>query len=152
MFLDQSYYIKKILKKYKYFESKPACTPYDSSVKLFKNTAGSVNLSEYASIIGSLRYAVDCTRPYVTYAVGLLCRFTSKSSLEHWNAIERVMRYLKKIQNIRLHYQKFPAILEGYNNVDWNFLLDDSKGTSGYIFNIAGETVAWKSKKQTILA
>ena len=34
--LDQSHYIEKIIKKYNYFESKPACTPYDSSVKLFK--------------------------------------------------------------------------------------------------------------------
>ncbi|KAA0032842.1 hypothetical protein E5676_scaffold359G00010 [Cucumis melo var. makuwa] len=140
--LDQSHYIEKILKKYNYFDSKPACTPYDSSVKLFKNTGDSVNQSEYASIIGSLRYAADCTRPDIAYAVGLLCRFTSRPSLEHWNAIERVMRYLKKIQNLGLHYNKFPAVLEGYNDADWNSRSDDSKATSGYIFNIAGEVVA----------
>ncbi|KAA0036608.1 putative Polyprotein [Cucumis melo var. makuwa] len=102
---------EKILKKYNYFDSKPACTPYDSSVKLFKNTGDSVNQSEYASIIGSLRYATDCTRLDIAYVVGLLC----------------------------------------YNDVDWNFLSDDSKATSGYIFNISGGAVAWKSKKQTIL-
>ncbi|KAL4010944.1 hypothetical protein IC575_027986 [Cucumis melo] len=140
--LDQSHYIEKILKKYNYFDSKPACTPYDSSVKLFKNTGDSVNQSEYASIIGSLRYAADCTRPDIAYAVGLLCRFTSRPSLEHWNAIERVMRYLKKIQNLGLHYNKFPAVLEGYSDADWNSRSDDSKATSGYIFNIAGEVVA----------
>ena len=83
IFLDQSHYIEKILKKYNYFDSKPACTPYDSSVKLFKNTGDSVNQSEYASIIGSLRYAADCTRPDIAYAVGLLCRFTSRPNLEH---------------------------------------------------------------------
>ncbi|CAJ2651717.1 uncharacterized mitochondrial protein AtMg00810-like [Trifolium pratense] len=37
--LDQSHYVEKILKKYGYFDCKPACTPYDPSVKLFKNTA-----------------------------------------------------------------------------------------------------------------
>ncbi|XP_014626187.1 uncharacterized protein [Glycine max] len=36
--LDQSHYIEKILKKYDYFDCKPASTPYDPSVKLFKNT------------------------------------------------------------------------------------------------------------------
>ncbi|KAL4037947.1 hypothetical protein IC575_001550 [Cucumis melo] len=86
--LYQSHYIEKILKKYNYFDSKPACTPYDSSVKLFKNTGDSVNQSEYASIIGNLRYATDCTRLDIAYVVGLLCRFTSRPSLEHWNAIE----------------------------------------------------------------
>ena len=35
--LDQSHYIEKILKKYNYLDSKPICTPYDPSVKLFKN-------------------------------------------------------------------------------------------------------------------
>ena len=62
------------------------------------------------------------------------------------------MRYLKKTQNLGLHYNKFPVVLEGYNDADWNSLLDDSKATSGYIFNITGGAVAWKSKKQTILA
>ena len=34
--LYQSHYIEKIIKKDNYFDSKPTCTSYDSSVKLFK--------------------------------------------------------------------------------------------------------------------
>lgn len=52
--LDQTHYIEKILKKYNYFDCKPACTPFDPAVKLFKNTGDNVRQSEYASIIGSL--------------------------------------------------------------------------------------------------
>ena len=78
-----------------------------------KNTGDSVNQSMYASIIGSLKYVADCTILDIAYAVGLLFRFISWPSLEHWNAIERVMRYLKKTQNLGFQYQKFPAILEG---------------------------------------
>ena len=150
--LDQSHYIEKILKKYNYFNCKPACTPYDPSVKLFKNTGDGVRQTEYASIIGSLRYATDCTRPDIAYVVGLLCRFTSRPSVEHWQAIERVMRYLKRTMNLGLHYYKYPTVLEGYSDADWNTLSDDSKATSGYIFSLAGGAVSWKSKKQTILA
>ena len=150
--LDQSHYIEKILKKYNYFDCKPTCTPYDPSEKLFKNTGNSVRQNEYASIIGSLRYATDCTRPDIAYAVGVLCRFTSRPGNEHWRALERVMRYLKRTMNLGLHYGKFPAVLEGYNDADWNTLSDDSKATSGYIFSIAGGAISWKSKKQTILA
>ena len=36
--LDQSHYIEKLLRKYNYFDCKPVCSPYDPSVKLFKNT------------------------------------------------------------------------------------------------------------------
>jgi len=76
--LDQSHYVEKILRKYNYFDCKPASTTYDPSVKLFKNTGDGVRQTEYASIIGSLKYATDCTRPDIAYVVGLLCRFTSR--------------------------------------------------------------------------
>ena len=135
--LNQSHYIEKFLKKYNYFNSEPACTPYDPSAKLFKNTGDSVRQPEYVNIIGKLRYVTDCTRLNIAYVVGLLCRFTGKLSDEHWHAIERVMSHV---------------VLEGCNNVDWNTLSDDSKATSGYIFSIVGGVVSWKSKKQTILA
>ncbi|CAB4282562.1 unnamed protein product [Prunus armeniaca] len=150
--LDQSHYIEKINKKYNYFDCKPTCTPYDPSVKSFKNIGDSVRQTEYASIIGSLRFVIDCTRSDIAYAVGVLCRLTSRPSLEHWYVIERVMRYLKRTMNLGLHYEKFLVVLEGYSDADWNTLSDDSKATSGYIFNIAGGAVSWKSKKQTILA
>uniref|UniRef100_A0A803PHL8 Retrovirus-related Pol polyprotein from transposon TNT 1-94 n=1 Tax=Cannabis sativa TaxID=3483 RepID=A0A803PHL8_CANSA len=136
--LDQSHYIEKILKKYNYFNCKLACTPYDPIVKLFKNTSDGVRQSEYASIIGSLQYATDCTRPDIAYVVKLLCKFTSRPCAEHWNAIERVMRYLKK-KNID-------------NDANWNTLFDDSKATNGYIFTIIGGAASWKFKRQTILA
>src|SRR3954468_12626892 len=62
------------------------------------------------------------------------------------------MRYLKRTIDLDLHYQKFPVVLEGYNDADWNTLSGDSKATSGYVFNIVGGAVSWKLKKQTILA
>ncbi|CAL1362373.1 unnamed protein product [Linum trigynum] len=150
--LNQTSYLEKILKKYNYFDCKPACTPYDASVKLFKNNGDSLRQSEYASIIGRLHYAADYTRPDIAYVVGLLGRFNSCPSREHWNAIERVMRYLKRTANLGIHYQRFHVVLKGYSDADWNTLSDDSKATGGYVFNIAGRALSWKSKKQTILA
>lgn len=83
IYLDQLHYVKKILKTYNYFNCKSVCTSYNPSVKLFKNTSESVRQTKYASIIGSLRYASDYTRPDIAYVVGLLCRFTSRLSNEH---------------------------------------------------------------------
>ncbi|KAM1857670.1 hypothetical protein ACFX13_007745 [Malus domestica] len=54
--------------------------------------------------------------------------------------------------NLRLHYEKFLAVLEGYSDADWNTLSDDSRATGGYIFSIGAGAVSWKLKKQTILA
>ena len=43
--MDQAHNIEKILRKYKYFECKPACTPYDPGEKLFINIGESVRAS-----------------------------------------------------------------------------------------------------------
>ncbi|XP_055823324.1 uncharacterized protein LOC129891878 [Solanum dulcamara] len=44
---------------------------------------------EYASVIESLRYVTDCTRPDIAYAVGVLSRFTSKPGFSDadWNTL-----------------------------------------------------------------
>jgi hypothetical protein len=127
-YLNQSHYIEKILKKYNFLDCKHVATPFDSSVHLFpiKNDNDIINQKEYANIIGSLHYATDCTRPDIAYAVGVLSRFTSKPSRDHWHAIERVMKYLSGTKTYGLFYKKYPAVLEGFSDADWNTLSGDS--------------------------
>ena len=110
------------------------------------------NQKDYASIIGSLCYATNCTRPDITYAVGVLSRFTSKPSRDHWLAIERVMRYLIGTKNYDLFYKKCLAVIEAFSDANWNTLLGDSLSTIGYIFTLGSCAICWKSKKQTIIA
>ncbi|KAI5431118.1 hypothetical protein KIW84_035327 [Lathyrus oleraceus] len=63
-----------------------------------------------------------------------------------------VVQLMCRIEFCRRFQMRFSVILEAYNDVDWNTLSNDSKVTSGYVFNIAGEVLSWKSKKQIILA
>lgn len=88
--LDQSHNMDNILKKNNYFDAKLAFTPYNHSANLFKKNVESVIQTEYESIIGSLRYATDCTRSNIAYVVGLLSSFTSRPNNEHGKVIERV--------------------------------------------------------------
>lgn len=62
------------------------------------------------------------------------------------------MKYLSRTMNLGLYNQQFVVVLEGYNDIDWNTLLDDSKATTNYIFSIVYEAISRKSKKHTILA
>ena len=72
IFVDQSHYIEIFLKKYNYFDCKPTTIPFDSNVHLFptKDENDIYNQKEYANIIGSLRYATDCTGPNIACAIG----------------------------------------------------------------------------------
>ena len=145
--LCQSHYINKILNKFNHLNIKEANTPYDVSSKLTENTGRSVAQIEYASAIGSLMYAMHCTRPDIAFTVCKLSRFTSNPSVEHWKAIARVLGYLKKTMNLGLLYNKFPAVLEGYTDASWITSIKDNKSTSGWVFTLAGGVVSWASKK-----
>ena len=79
-----------MLRKYNFHDRKSVATPFDSRVYLFpvNNDDEIFNQKDFASIIDSLRYATDCTRLDIAYAVGVLSRFTSKPSKDHWLAIK----------------------------------------------------------------
>ncbi|XP_059433884.1 receptor-like protein 42 [Corylus avellana] len=127
-------------------------TPYDSKIHLVKNHGDSVSQEKYAQIIGSLMFLTNCTRLDNAYAVSRLSRYTHNPSVEHWDAISRLLRYLKGTINYGLSYYGFPAILEGYCDANWISDSDELKPTSGYVFTLAGGAISWKSSKQTCIA
>ena len=143
-----------MLRKYNFHDHKSVATPFDSSVHLFpvNNDEEIFNQKDYASIIGSLCYATNCTRHDIAYVVGVLSRFTSKPSKDHWVAIERVMRYLIGTKSYSLFYKKYPAMIEAFSDADWNTLSSNSLSTTGYIFTLGSGAISWKFKKQTIIA
>lgn len=119
----------------------------DVNLFLCKNVQESISQLEYAQIIESLMYFINCTRPDIAYAVSKLSRYTSNPGVEHWKAIIRVLRYLGFTRNIWLNYTRYPAVLEGYCDANWISDTRDSKSTSGYVFILGGATVSWKSSK-----
>ena len=42
----------------------------------------------YTSAVGSLMYAMVCTRPDIAHAVGVVSRFLSNPGKEHWAAVK----------------------------------------------------------------
>ena len=49
----------------------------------------------YASVIGSLMYAMMCTRPNIAHAVGVVSRYMSKPGKQHWEVVKWILRYLR---------------------------------------------------------
>ena len=107
--LSQSHYVEAILRKFGHFDSSLSKTPFDPKSTLKKNVGDSVSQLEYSRIIGTLQYITNCTRPYIAYSVNRLARYTSNPSKDHWDALVRVLRYLK--YSIK-YYTKYPPVLE----------------------------------------
>ncbi|RVX11466.1 Retrovirus-related Pol polyprotein from transposon TNT 1-94 [Vitis vinifera] len=99
--LSQSEYVKKVLSRFNMNEAKPVSTPL---------------------AIGSLMYAMVCTRPDIAHVVGVVSRFISAS--------------LK---------------LQCYVDADFAGDIDSRKSTTGFVFTLGGIAISWASNLQKIV-
>ena len=90
-------------------DSKPISTPLSEKEKLsdmikVQAQADKDYMSKvsYSSAIGSLMYAMVCTRPDLAYAVSMVSRFLNQPRKEHWKAVKRIFRYLKGSADVGL--------------------------------------------------
>ena len=56
----------------------------------------------YASILGSLMYAMPCTRLDICFAVGMVNRYQSKIGPPYWTAVKHMLKYLRRTRIIYL--------------------------------------------------
>ncbi|GJV48887.1 zinc finger, CCHC-type containing protein [Tanacetum coccineum] len=113
-----------ILKRFDSFNCLPVSTPFEVGSKLTYNTARILAQNKYAKVIGSLMYAMTCTRPDIAYA---------------------------KTMNYGLEYNGDPSVLKGYTDASWITDQEDYASTSGWIFTLGGGAMSWGSKKQSCL-
>ncbi|XP_070055139.1 secreted RxLR effector protein 161-like [Nicotiana tomentosiformis] len=139
--LSQCHYVKIVLEKFKYLDFKVAKTLIDVNVALTKNLGQSRSQLDYARVLESLMYIMNCTRPDIACAVSKLSRYTSNPDQTYWIA-KRVLGYLKHTQDYALHYSKYHAVLEGYSDANWITGSSETISISGYVFTISGGAVS----------
>ncbi|XP_042497505.1 secreted RxLR effector protein 161-like [Macadamia integrifolia] len=106
----------------------------------------------YAQAVGSFLYAMLCIRPDLAFPVGLVNRYQSNPGSAPWEAVKRIMIYIKGTKHLKLCFQAEKLEVIGYSDDDFGGDRDDSKSTSGYVFIYGGAIVSWRSKKQGCVA
>ena len=53
----------------------------------------------YALAIGSIMYAMLCTRPDVCLAISLAGRYQSDTRVDHWTSVKNILKYLKRTKD-----------------------------------------------------
>ncbi|KAH9745517.1 hypothetical protein KPL70_004101 [Citrus sinensis] len=159
IWLSQKNYLKKILRRFNMQDCKSISTPLPVNFKLSSsmcpsNEAERKEMSRvpYASAVGSLMFAMICTRPNIAQAVGAVNRYMTNPSGEHWIAVKRILRYIRGTSNVALCYGGSEFTVRGYVDSDFAGDLDKRKSTTGYVFTLAGAAVSWVSKLQTVMA
>ncbi|GAU22987.1 hypothetical protein TSUD_98150 [Trifolium subterraneum] len=142
LWMSQEHYIKRVLQRFQMENSKAVSTPLATHFKLSSKQSPSsedetldMKRVPYASVVGSLMYAMMCTRPDIAHAVGTVNRFLSNPGREHWNAVKWVLRYLRGTTCMRLCFGGDKPTLEGYSDSDMAGDIDSRKSTSGYMIN-----------------
>ena len=105
----------------------------------------------YASVVGSLMYAIVCIRSDIGYVVGVANRFTSNPGKEHWAVMKWILWYLKSTSSVCLRFGSCKPPLEvlTYSNM-WADV-DTSRSTLGYVITYVGGAVSWQSRLQKVM-
>ncbi|XP_020266286.1 uncharacterized protein LOC109841757 [Asparagus officinalis] len=130
-----------MLRKYGYYDLSELSVLYDYNKKLRPNTGRPVEQLRYSKIIGSLMYAMSCTRPDITLDVGMLSKFTGNLRKLHWDVVQRLMRYLKGPTGLGLFYSGYSAVIEDYSDARWCLEPDECRYTGGFVFIMGGAAV-----------
>jgi hypothetical protein len=80
-----------VLERFRMNNEKPVSTPLDNHFKLTKEMCPKtqedieyMSRVPYSSIVGSLMYAMVCTRPDISHAMGVVRRYINNSGKQHW--------------------------------------------------------------------
>ena len=162
IFVHQSPYTEKVLKRLCMDEAHPLNTPMvvrslDVNKDPFRPQEKDEEIlgSEvpYLSAIGALMYLANTTRPDITFVVNLLARYSSAPTRRHRNEIKHILRYLKGTTDIGLFYSvNCSPNLVGY--ADAGYLSDPHKARSqtGYVFICGDTAISSRSTKKFIVA
>ncbi|KAK8698021.1 hypothetical protein V6N13_114153 [Hibiscus sabdariffa] len=158
--LSQSTYIDKVLKRLSMEESKRGFLPMRHGISLSKEICPSTpqereRMSQipYASAIGSIMYAMICTRPDLSYALSMTSRYQANPGEGHWTAVKNILKYLRRTKDVFLVYGGEEELrIKGYTDASFQTDKDDSRSQSGFVFCLNGGAVSWKSSKQDTVA
>lgn len=95
---------------------------------------------------------MTCTRPDIAYTVSTVAQFASDPSQEHWMAVKRIFRYLKKTRGYGLVFKgRSSQTPEGYSDADWAGGYDRTS-VGAFVFILNETAISWCSKKQSSVA
>jgi Reverse transcriptase (RNA-dependent DNA polymerase)/GAG-pre-integrase domain/gag-polypeptide of LTR copia-type len=156
--LSQPNYIQSILESFRMQDCNGTRTPMDDKARLSSKMSPTSDAEKaemknipYREAVGKLLYLSISTRPDISYAVGVLCRYNDNPGKEHWQAVKRVLRYLKATKHYKLTYAPSTIsdeIFVTHSDADLGGNPDNARSTAGFVMSVGGGAVMWGSRLQ----
>ena len=158
--LCQDTYIDKVLHRFKMHDSKKGFLPMSHGINLSKMQCPSTQAERermsripYASAIGSIMYAMICTRPDVACALSMTSRYQSDPGESHWTAVKTILKYLRNTKDKFLMYEgDEELVVSGYMDASFRWNKDDFRSQYGNVSSLNGGVVSWKVPSKSTIA
>lgn len=158
--IDQHKYLEEVLAYFNMDGCNPVSTPVDIGTKLTGEMAPKTEAEReemrqvpYQQAVGKLLFAAQVSRPDIQFAVNMVSRFNKNPGRAHWNAVKRIMRYIRGTVGMKLTYRRGDSLgLHGFCDADWASDGTDRKSVTGYVYKMQGGAISWMSKKQATVA
>ena len=122
-------------------QSKKEFLPVLQGVKLSKTQSPTtaedrkrMKVIPYASAIGSIKYAMLCTRSIVYPTLILAREYNSDLGVDHWTAVKIILSGIRICFSIMEVTKRF--VVKSYVDASFDTDPDDSKSQSGYILKV----------------
>jgi hypothetical protein len=158
LYISQKSYIESIIRRFNLEDAKSLTIPIDPNTSLSKDQCPTTEEEQktmkkvpYREAVGALNWVAVGSRPDISFVVGQLAQFMENPGKIHWEAVKRVLRYLKGTKDLKLIYGSTGdegllafADADGANQ-------EHRRAISGFVVLIDGGAVSWMSKKQELI-
>ncbi|GKD40925.1 transposable element [Tanacetum coccineum] len=128
--------------------AKDVTTPLSTEPLSSINSSPSVDATPYRRLVGSLQY-LTFTRPDIFFAINKLSQFMHSPRQTHWQALKRVLRYLKGTIHHGLFLNRNSSLtLSAFSDSDWGGVNDVGRSITAYILYLGTNIISWKSTRQ----
>ena len=96
----------------------------------------------------ALQY-LTLTRPDISFAVNKVCQYLSKPTDVHWEAVKRILRYIKGTiaTGLQIHRSN-STLLSVFTDADWAGCADERLSTGSYVDFLGSNLISWSARKQ----
>ncbi|GAX83912.1 hypothetical protein CEUSTIGMA_g11336.t1 [Chlamydomonas eustigma] len=153
--LTQKTYIQDVLYRFGMESCKGQKVPLNPKVKVTREVGEKLDkdgLRLYQEKVGSLQYLATCTRPDISFAVGLLGRFCKCPTTFHMDLADQVLLYIAWTRDMGLEFGGRKPNFIVYSDNDFGGETDERRSTTGFVCILSGGAVDWNSRLQQTVA